>query len=226
MVMQIILPLTYEDVFQNSSKKTPLEFISGYAKVGLLKKLAFLGEKTQEYTKKNHENPIKANSEFLDLFVIPEIVKQKILSILNTKNGALHAIFTRETILWAIEIIVNSDFDSNDLDLEVTNEFTYRMFSFLLSINSKYLNTSLDKMSSVDDINASLIMANSFYENEAILTPFKGVRLFEYLSKSQKYSELLKEYIESKYKVSYQKYIRCILRWGEVICKHSVNPVF
>lgn len=212
--MRIVLPLTYKDVFLKALDQMPLDFISKYSKVGLLKKLAFLKEKIEEYNSKLNKNPINYFSEFLELFIIPNEIKQRIISILTSKNGASHTIFTRDTILWAFELILNSKFESNIIEIDADEEFRENIFLFLLSINSKFLETNILKSSSFEEINASLIPANSFPENELILTPYKGLKLFEYFSNCEKYRELINDYIQSKYNVSVRSFYRCILRWG------------
>jgi len=210
----ITLPLTYEDVFLKALDQIPLDFISKYSKVGLLKELSFLKEKIDDYNSKLNRYSINDYSEFLGLFVIPNEIKQRIISIQTSKDGASYTIFTRDTILWAFELILNSKFESNIIDINADEEFRENIFLFLLSINSKFLETDITKGSSFEEINASLIPANSFPENELILTPYKGLKLFEYFSNSEKYCELINVYIQSKYNVSVRSFYRCILRWG------------
>jgi hypothetical protein len=216
MIMNILVPLTYKDVFGKQTPKGYFDFISKYPKNQLMARLSYLGNQATGYMEGIiKDNSVSTHLKFLEIFELPDLILEAIANCLEDFKGACRAAWSRDSVLYGMEEILKSDLEDGETNCSVDPEFKTDVFCYLLCINDIYFKSGvLANDFTVEEFNASILPVNNIPQYNPITCCIKGVRLINYLLEDTKYSVLLKEYIKREYHCTVAHYIGFFLRWG------------
>lgn len=215
--MNILIPLTYTEVFHINPHNTDyFKFIASYPKNQLLQRLAFLSSQADKYLKSLiNKNNTSIHQDFLDIFLLPESTLTKVINCLKPDRGATIIAYCRDSILYAMEEILQSDLKDGQINKKVSQEFANNVFYYLLCINDIYYKSNkLPDSFTVEELNATILPNNNTSEVNSLMCCIKGVRLINYLDNDSTYKLKLNEYINQEYKCTLDQFLGFYLRWG------------
>jgi hypothetical protein len=214
--MNILVPITYKDVFGKETPENYFDFIAEYPKNQLMARMSFLAGQAKVYLDAViADNKISTHLKFLEIFELPDHLVDNISVCLDNFKGAYHLIYSRDTILYGMEEILQSDLPGGENNEVVDRQFKFSVFCFLMCINDVHFTSGeLENDFTLEEFNASLLPVNNVSEYNAMSCCIKGVRLFQYLLKDPNYKVIFREYIQAEYHCTVEHYIGFFLRWG------------
>ncbi|WGQ10713.1 hypothetical protein QG516_03465 [Pedobacter gandavensis] len=148
---------------------------------------------------------------------MPEDINLRVISALLEVKGAIAMPYTRDTILYAMEEILNTDLPDGEVNERVDQQFTLNVFYYLLCINGIYFKAEdLQDNFSMEEFNAAMLPVNNVPDYNSFTCCIKGVRLIKYLMEDPIYVTLLREYIDNEYGCTVEQYLGFYLRWGQI----------
>ncbi|MEJ5993458.1 hypothetical protein WG904_03430 [Pedobacter sp. Du54] len=216
-MMKFFIPLTFKDVFAKEAPGDYFALITKFPKNLLMAHLAFLIGKSNSYLNAVvKSSSIETHREFLALFNLPEEISIRTLSCIEDLGGAHRLIYSRDTILYGMEEILQSNLEDCPEVVKGDQELTKSLFCYLLCLNERYIKSrKLEGDVTIEQLNASILPVNNIPRYNSITLFIKGVRLFKKMLSDPVYKNLLSTYILDEYNCTVNQYIGFFLRWGE-----------
>lgn len=215
MIPKLQLILEYKHFFNEEPPQDRLELIRHIPKRNILFEIAGLNYRLKPFNQLKYDTTLKTQTDELRYFCpINNNLYDKYRAIFSQYiKDANHfaLIFTRASNLFAIEEITNgSGFIENDnfqmRDVSVWNS----IFKYLLAVNSETakIKPVEDNNLTIENISASSLALNELMiEDNPFYTPYRGIKLIEFLSNHPLYGNEIDHYFNEVLKIQKDKFI-------------------
>jgi hypothetical protein len=215
------LILSYEEFFGVKPIDDRIALIKSIPKRNLLTEILALNYRLKPAKEMNVDSSMETQIRELEYFTAisykhKKYYKSLYLRHVINKPSRIREIypllFTREGCLYALEEVLNSkEFVEADEDFIMADvDVWLGILKYLISINdeiTKYKNTD-EQEDLLESINSKLISLNeSAVEVSAVYTPYRGMKLVEFILQQQHYGTELNDYINYNYSMSPEEFI-------------------
>lgn len=224
------LVLGYVEFFNEPPPRDRLSIIATICKRNLIAELSGLNYRLKKKTSKHQDTSLNTQATTLRYFSNNDDFTLKKYSkiaekYINSKDG-FPLIFIRQTCLFAIEEIIQSDLKVIE-DFNVSRpEVWESIFKYILAVNTHL--TKIEKEENGDKVNFENLNPKMLPLNELnvgtdpIYTPYRGYKLMEFLSNHELLKSHIKDYFLETYSATYGNFIYEIL--GMYLGNKQLNP--
>lgn len=209
------LVLGYKEYFKVDPPKDRISIIQKICRRNLIVEFSGLNYRLKPNTSKYHDTSLETQKKELQYFCGIDANLHKKYAIIAdsyTPNKEDHPlIFIRQTCLFALEEIIQSDLpviENFNMDrMEVWDS----IFKYILAVNSAITAISAEpegESVTLEAINPKMLPLNELNINlDPIYTPYRGYRLLEYLSNHELLKDKLVEYFKETYDVTFDYFV-------------------
>ncbi|MGN6400686.1 MAG: hypothetical protein ACTHMD_09540 [Flavisolibacter sp.] len=213
------LILGYKEFFNQHPPSDRLANLAGICKRNLITEFAGLNYRLKPNNSRYYDTTLKTQVEELKYFCGIDPVLHKHYAVIADKftsnNKEYPLIFTRQTCMFALEEIIQSDMpvieDFHMAKVEVWNS----IFKYILAVNSEItaIAEGNDEVVNFETLNPKMLPLNEMaLDTDPFSIPYRAYSLFEYLSDHEEIKQHFKDYINSTYNFTPEKYIYEVLR--------------
>lgn len=211
------LILDFYHFYEENIPNNRLDILKGINRLDVLIELAGINYKLKPTKSIINDSSLSKQIEILDYFCINndalffQISKIAEKHTINKNHYPL--IFTRQSCLFALEEIVQSDLEiiENFKMSDSKNNAWEKLLKYLLAVNyeiTKIEKSKEDEAINFETLNPKLMVLNEFALNsDPFNLPFRGIKLFNYLSNHPELSVYLDEYFLLTYSMSYDQFL-------------------
>lgn len=223
--MRLSLPrpqliLEYEQFYGAPPPLDRLEIIKNVPTQALLYELAGLNYRLKPKNELHFNDSLDFQIKELQYFLKNNTIYRKYAEVAEKYSKSKQEyplFFTRQGCIFAIEEILNSNFQSGIPNNEFgTIEHWESIVKYLLSVNTEITKIKSEKDDSKTDfesLNPKFIPLNELgIEVDPVYTPFRGYHLIKYYSSIPEYANELTDYFKQEYSLEPEEFIMNILR--------------
>lgn len=217
-VPDIQLILGFKEFFRKDPPLNRLDIIKEICKENLIAEFAGLNYRLKPKVANSYDTSFEVQLKELKYFCRSnELLKKYAKTIVHYKEAEKHSplIFTRQTCLFALEEVIQSDLSVVD-NFEMDNAQKWdTIFKYLLIINTVITAIGKDSGDAVnfETLNPKVLPLNEQGLNSQLFNiPFRGLKLFKYLSGLEEIGEHLTKYFSQTYNMSYGEFVNSILK--------------
>jgi len=210
------LILDYKLFFGSEPPENNISIISDLSKRAVLIEFIGLNYRLKPKEEIFIDVTIGTQLKLLKYFAQTEELYYKYLKIFNKfykSDSDFPLIFTRQTCLFAIEEIVNSEEISDIEDFKMGRiEVWQAIFKYLLAVNYKITKLREDDEVGFESLNSKLFALNELsIETDPIFTAYRGYQLIDFFNSHAILSKEIQSYINEEYNMTPQEFMFRIL---------------
>ena len=209
------LVLGYREVFKVDPPTDRLSLVSGICRRNLIVELAGLNYRLKRKNSKHQDTSLKTQAKELRYFCNNDDLTlkrySKIADSYTQSKTDYPLIFIRQSCLFALEEIIQSDMKVIENFNVSTPEVWDSILKYLLAVNSELTEIQReddDQSVTFEKINPKMLPLNELNVSiDPIYTPYRGYRLLEYLSTRPEFQNELIQYFEKTYSTTFDYFI-------------------
>lgn len=213
------LILGYKEFFKQQAPADRISMLAGICKRNLIAEFAGLNYRLKPNNSRYYDTSLQTQIKELEYFcgIDPTLHKHyaAIADKFTANQKEYPLIFTRQTCMYALEEIIQSDLpvieDFSMAEVEVWNS----IFKYILSVNTAItaIGEGNDDVVNFETLNPKMLPLNELaLDTDPFSIPYRAYSLFEFLSSHDEIKKHFESYLNSTYHVTFEKYIYEILR--------------
>lgn len=224
------LILEYAHFYNDPLPENRLDIIANIPTEPLLYEIAALNYRLKPKTEVQFNGSLEFQIKELQYFLKDIVLYRKYAAVAErfTKGKYNYPLlFTRQSCIYAIEEILNSDYKTETQDEEFgTIEHWESIVRYLLAVNTEITKINSEKddnKAGFESLNPKLIPLNELgIETDPIYTPYRGFHLLNYYLNHPEYKDYVIQYFQEQYFLEPAEFIMNILRM--YLANSSENP--
>lgn len=218
-ISKATLILGFKEFFNHEPPEDRLSILAGICKRNLIAEFAGLNCRLKPNNSRYYDTSLETQIKELEYFCgIDPALHKHYAAIADkfTKNKKEYPlIFTRQTCMYALEEIIQSDLPVIEGFSMAKVEVWNSIFKYILSVNTAItaIEEGNDEIVNFETLNPKMLPLNELaLDTDPFYIPYRAHSLFEYLSSNNEIKEHFENYLNTNYNLTFEKYIYEVLR--------------